>query len=199
MDEHDCHSRKVYVSKSVSRGVVELPSAFFEEAGIEPGHHVVIEKGGKQLKARSHLSEMLKGTEVGVSPRMSMLLGLKNGEVVCVGDRTTLGDRLLDEVEDVVDVLEDRADRVRDYITEDVGHLVEETVEEVLDRVIESRGHVEEKDYIEVEPDLSHIGEEREEKEADPAEKVKIWTPDPDGDGTVPIFKPEQDDEDQDQ
>ena len=184
----------------MGRGTVELPSDFFEETGLEPGHHVVLGKGGKQLKAKSTLNDMLKGTEVGVSPRMSVLLGLKTGEIVSVEDRTTLGDRLLDEVEDVVDVLEDRADRVRDFITEDVSQRMEDRVEDVLDRLIESRGIEPEKDYIDVQPDLSRLGEvSEEEEEAEPSEKVKIWTPDHDGDGTVPIFKPEQDDEDQDQ
>ena len=82
-------------------------------------------------------------------------------------------------------------------LLEDVGHLVGGTVEDVLDKVIDGRGDEPDKDYIAVEPDLSDIGSEVE-KDEEPADEVKIWTPDTSGDGKVRIFHPEHDEEDPD-
>jgi len=197
MDPNDCHSREVFISKEIHRGRVELPSSFFEQAGIEPGHHVVLKNEGKELKLKSRSNDLLKSTEVGISPHLSLLLDLSDGEIICIEDKTTIGDRLLDEVEDVEDVFKSGAGRAGDFIREDVGHLVGDTVEDVLDKVLDGRGDEPEKDYIAVEPDLSGIGSEVE-KDEEPAEEVKIWTPDTDGDGKVAIFHPEQDEEDQD-
>ncbi len=134
---------------------------------------------------------------MGISPHLSLLLDLSDGEIICIEDKTTIGDRLLDEVEDVEDVFKSGAERAGDFIREDVGHLVGDSVEDILDKVIDGRGDEPVKDYIAVEPDLSGIGSEVE-KDEEPAEEVKIWTPDTDGDGKVAIFHPEQDEEDQD-
>ncbi len=193
----DCHSRQVYVDKAIGRGTVELPPSYFERAGIEPGHHVVLRNEGKELKLRSRSNELLKSTEMGISPHLSLLLNLRDGEMIDIEDKITLGDRLLDDVVDVEDVLKSGAERAGDYLREDVRPLVGGTVEDVLDRMIDGRGDEPVKDYIEVEPDLSGIGSEVE-KEEEPEEEVKIWTPDSDGDGKVAIFHPEQDEEDQD-
>ena len=199
MDPDETHSRQVYVDKDLHRGTVELPPSYFEKAGIEPGHHVVVRVEGKELKLRSKSNDLLKSTEVAISPHLSLLLDLRDGEMISIDDKTTLGDRLFDEVEDVEDVFKSGAGRAGDYLREDVSPRVGGTVEDVLDRMIEGRGDEPERDYIDVEPDLSGIGSEVEKEEEEPEEeKVKIWTPDPDGDGKVPIFHPEQDEEDQD-
>lgn len=197
MDPNDCHSRKVYVDKAIGRGTVELPPSYFERAGIEPGHHVVVRNEGKELKLKSRSNDLLKSTEMAISPHLSLLLNLRDGEMIDIEDKITLGDKLLDDVVDVEDVLKSGAERAGDYLREDVRPRVGGTVEDVLDRMIDGRGDEPEKDYIEVEPDLSGIGSEVE-KEEEPEEEVKIWTPDSDGDGKVAIFRPEQDEEDQD-
>jgi hypothetical protein len=197
MDPDDFHSRQVYVDKELHRGTVELPPSYFERTGIEPGHHVVVKSEGKELKLKSKSNDMLKSTEVAISPHLSLLLGLRDGEMIVVEDKTTLGDRLFDEVEDVEDVFKSGAGRAGDFLREDVSPRVSGTVEDVLDRMIDGRADEPEKDYIDVEPDLSELGSEVEHEEK-PAEDVKIWTPDTDGDGKVPIFRPEVDEEDQD-
>ena len=196
MDPNDCHSRQVYISDDIGRGTVELPPTFFEESGLEPGHHVVVTKEDKQLKAKSKANDLLKSTEIGITPKMSEHLGLVNGEIICIDDRTTLGDKLMDEVEDVIDVLDDRRDRAMDYVASEVQPRAHDRVEDAKDFVFRRDDEEPEKDYIEVEPDLSRLGEETEEEEEKPKEKVKIWSPDHDGDGEVPIFQPEVDDED---
>ena len=158
MDPNDCHSRQVFVDKDIHRGTVELPPSYFEKAGIEPGHHIVVRNEGKELKLKSKSNNLIKSTEVGISPHLSLLLDLSDGEIITIEDKTTLGDRLLDEVEDVEDVFKSGAERAGDYLREDVSPRVGGTVEDVLDRMIEGRGDEPEKDYIDVVPDLSEIG-----------------------------------------
>ncbi len=198
MDPNDFHSRQVFVDKNLHRGTVELPPSYFEKAGIEPGHHVVVRNEGKELKLKSKSNDLLKSTEVAISPHLSLLLNLRDGEVISIEDKTTLGDRLFDEVEDVENVFKSGAGRAGDYLREDVSPRVGGTVEDVLDRMIDGRRDEPEKDYIDVEPDLSELGSEVEKEEEPEEEEVKIWTPDSDGDGKVAIFNPEQDEEDQD-
>ncbi len=197
MDPNDCRSRQVYISDEIKRGRVELPSNFFEESGLPPGHHVVVQKEGKQLKAKSKTNDLLKSTEIGITSHMSELLGLVDGEIVCIDDMTTIGDKMMDEVEDMWDVLDDRRDRAKDYISTEVQPRAHDRVEGAKDFVFRRDDEEPEKKYIEVEPDLSKLGEETEEEEK-PQEEVKIWSPDPDGDGKVAIFKPEQDEDEQD-
>ncbi len=197
MDTDDFHSRQVYVEKDLNRGTVELPPSYFEEAGIEPGHHIVVKNEDKELKLKTKSNDLLKSSEVAISPHLSLLLDLSDGETLYIADKITLGDRLFDEVEDVEDVFKSGAGRAGDYMREDISPKVSGGVDNVLDKMIDGRGDEPEKDYIEVEPDLSEIGSEVEHEEK-PEEEVKIWSPDHDGDGKVPIFRPEQDEDDQD-
>lgn len=191
-----CHTRQVYVSKAIRRGVVDLPPDFFAEAGMQPGHHVVLEYGDSRLRARSRQNDLIKGHEVGLSPKLALLLDVRPGDTICVEDRTTVGDEVFDEVEDVVDVLERKAVRAVEFLRWELQDVVDETVDEVLDMVLEKRAEGFPKDYIEVEPDLAKVAESEPEEPAPPIDKqVKVWTPDPDGDGTVPVFKPEQDED----
>ena len=196
LDPNDCHSRQVYISEEIGKGEVELPPTFFVESGLEPGHHVVVQKEGKQLKAKSKANDLLKSTEIAINPQMCEMLGLVDGEVICIEDSTTLGDKLMDEIDDVRDAIDDRSDRAKEYYHTEMQPKAHERREGAKDFVFRRDTEEPEKDYIEVEPDLSSLGEESEEEE--PEEKVKIWTPDSDGDGEVPIFRPEQDEEEQD-
>lgn len=191
-----CHVRQVFISKDVRRGTVELPPGFFVEAGMEPGHTVVVEYGNKRLKARSSLNDLVKGAEVVIAPKLAILLGVKGGETICVEDRSTVGDEIFDEVDDVLVVLETKAVRAVEFLRWDLQDVVDETVDEVLDMILEERAKGFPKDYIEVEPDLADVAASEPEEPTPPIdEQVKVWTPDPDGDGTVPVFKPEQDED----
>jgi antitoxin component of MazEF toxin-antitoxin module len=196
MEQEDCRLRQVYISVKTKRGTVDLPSSFFEESGLEPGHHVVLEKEGKQLKARSKQNDLLRRTEIGIPPHMSKHLGLVDGEMISIDDRTTLGDRLMDEVEDVLDVIDDHADRAKDYLATEIEPRARHRAEDITDFVLGRDDEEPEKDYIEVEPDLSRLGEGSDEEE-EPAPDVKIWSPDSDGDGEVPVFRPDETEEEQ--
>jgi hypothetical protein len=105
---------------------------------------------------------------------------------------------VFDEVEHVVDLMEDKAHRLREFVSEDMERFIDETVEEVLDRLIKSRTEGEQKDYLEVPPNPDDFGVQPEDVYDDPSKDEKVWTPDDDGDGKVPIFRPEEDDSDQD-
>ena len=195
---YDYHSRVVYVDKDLKRGVVELPPGFFEYTGMDPGNHVVVNHGGKLVKTRSKQNDLLKHNEVGISPKLSSMLGLNDGDEVGIEDRSTLGDRVFDEVEELGETLEHAAGAVVERI-EETGKRVEEKVEKVLDQVRDEPIPGTEREYIQVEPSPTEVVEA---PPMDPTEdisdQVKVWTPDPDGDGTVPIFKPEQDEDDED-
>ncbi len=192
----DFHTRQVYVGKQgeMARGSIELPTSFFEDTGIEPGHHVVLLYGRKQYRVKAKLNDLVKGDEVMVAPRVAAVMDLKDGFQVHLMGRESFEDRVFDEIEDVLDVVERKADELKEFIVEEGAERRERRREGVLDRVFQERTREPEKDYIEVEPDLSTIGEEREEK---PAPEVKVWSPDPDGDGEVPIFRPGKDEEEE--
>lgn len=194
----DFHARQVYVGKQdeMTRGTIELPSSFFEGAGVEPGHHVVLLYGRKQYKVKARLNDLVKEGEVMVTPNIAAVMDIKDGYEVHLKGRHSFEDRVFDEIEDVVEVVERKADQLKDFIVDEGPERRERRREGVLDRVFPERTKERTPDYIEVEPDLSRIGEEREDE---PEPEVKIWTPDPDGDGEVPIFRPGKDEEEKEE
>lgn len=194
----DFHKRHVYVGKheEMSRGSIELPTSFFEETGIEPGHHVVLLYGRRQYKVKARLNDLVKEDEVMVAPRVAAVMDVKDGFEVHLMGRESFEDRVFDEIEDVLDVVERKADQLKEFIVDEGPARRERRREGVLDRVFHERTAEPPKDYIEVEPDLSRIGEEREEE---PGPEVKIWSPDHDGDGEVPIFRPGDDEEEKEE
>jgi hypothetical protein len=197
-ERYDCHTRVVHIDKNVKKGTVELPSEFFDFTGMDPGHHVVIDHEGKQYKVRSKLTDLLKRTEVGVGPDIATPLGLMEGQMVCVEDKSTFGDRMFDEVEELGERLEMRADQAKDFAV-DVADRVEDEYRKVRVRIDPDSSEPKEKDYIEVAPDLDEVAASPpEEPVEDISEQVDVWTPDPDGDGTVPVFKPGKDEEEED-
>lgn len=193
----DSHTRTVHIDKNVKKGTVELPSEFFEHTGMDPGHHVVIDHEGKQYKVRSKLTDLLKRTEVGVGPDIAIPLGLMEGQMVCVEDKSTFGDRMFDEVEELGERLEMRADQARDFAV-DVADRVEDEYHKVRSRNEPEIVPGTEREYLTVEPDLSEVEDSPpEDPVMDIDEQVKVWTPDPDGDGTVPVFKPGKDEDEE--
>jgi hypothetical protein len=198
-DQYDCFSRQVIIGREgeVERGSVHLPSEFYEHTGIRPGHHVVLQHGGKHMKVKARAGDLLKTGEVMLSPGMAEHMGLSDGQTICVEDKITFTERVFDELEDAVEAIEERIDRGRDRVFEEGAEIRSERREKALDRLIPSRTEEPEPTAIEVEPDLSDVADAPpEEPVQDISEQVKVWTPDPEGDG-VREFKPGQDDEEE--
>lgn len=197
-DQYDCFSRQVVIGrkKEVERGSIHLPPEFYEYTGIRPGHHVVVQHGGRHLKAKARSDDLLKRGEVRIGSEMAKKMGLTEGEMVCVEDKVTFTERIFDELDDAVDAVEERVDEARDRY--EVGAVRRaERREKTLDRLIPSRTEEPPPRAIEVEPDLTRIGEGPEEEPvADISEQVKVWSPDPEGDG-VREWKPGGDDEEE--
>ncbi|UCC92204.1 MAG: hypothetical protein JSW25_05885 [Thermoplasmata archaeon] len=198
-DQYDCFSRQVIIGREgeVEKGSVHLPSEFYEHTGIRPGHQVVLQAGDKHLKVKARAGDLLKRDEVMVSPGMATQMGLADGDIICVEDKVTFTERIFDELEDAVEAVEERVDRGRDRVFVEGAEKRAERREKALDTLIPSRTEEPPPKAIEVEPDLSHIGESTEEEPVmDISEQVKVWTPDPEGDG-VREFKPGKDDEEE--
>ena len=187
---------KVYIDDTVKHGTVALHPDFFIRTGIDTTHHVVVSSGEKQLKLRTRENDLLKANEVAISPGLSILLNVREGDSVSIMDRPTLGDEIFDEVEPIVDLLEQRAEKLKEFVDEDLEKFRDNTVEEVLDFLIAERRKPKEKGYLEVPPTPEKPGPRRERPSEEEDEEVKIWSPDTDGDGTVPVFNPEGDEED---
>lgn len=133
MDPLDCFIRRAHIDVSEKRGTVALPPSFFELTGIGSGHHVVVSYGDKNLRVKARSDDIMKTDEVALTPKTAFLLGVEEGDVVCVKDRTTFGDRLFDEVEKVTDVLGSRADRLREFVSSDPDVSSDSTVEEAIE------------------------------------------------------------------
>ncbi len=199
-DQYDCFSRQVVIGreKEVERGSIHLPPEFYEYTGIRPGHHVVVQYGGKHLKAKARTNDLLKRGEVMIDQGMAKKMGLTAGEMVYVEDKVTFTERIFDELEDAVDAVEDRVDDARDRYEVGAERRADRR-EKTLDRLIPSRTEEPPQRAIEVEPDLSRIGDSPEEEPvADISEQVKVWTPDPEGDG-VREWKPGGDEEEEEE
>ena len=198
-DQYDCFARQVIIGKEgeVEWGSIHLPPEFYEVTGIRPGHSVVLQYGGHHLKARAKADEMLKQGEVMVGPKLALKLGLRDGDQVCVEDKVTFTERIFDELEDAVDAVEERVEDARDRVFVEGAEKRAERREKTLDRLIPTRTEEPPPRAIEVEPDLSRIGEGPEEEPVkDISEQVKVWTPDPEGDG-VKEWRPGSDDEEE--
>ena len=174
------------VSQDVQKGSVELPSSFFDQTGIKPGHHVVVRREGIELRAVARLNEMLKGDEVRLTPRLSVLLGVEAGDILCVQDRTTFGDRVFDELETVMDLLGDGAERLKDLLGIDVKGDNGLTVENALDAMVR-RNTDGGKEYPEVPPNAPGSVAVQV-CEIDPSQDFEVWDPDPTGKARV--FRP---------
>lgn len=198
-DQYDCFSRQVIIGRDgeVERGSIELPPDFYEYTGIRPGHTVVVQYGGRHLKAKAKSDDLLKRGEARVGPKMAERLGLENGAMICVEDKLTFTERVFDELEDAVDVVEDRVEDARERVFVEGAERMADRRERALDRLIPSRTAAPPPRAIDVEPDLSHIGEGPEEEPVkDISEQVSVWNPDPEGDG-VEEFRPGDDDEEE--
>lgn len=183
----DCFSRTTVVSPDVQRGSVELPPSFFDRTGIEPGHHVAIRQRDLTLRAVAKLNEMMRGDEVRISPRLSVLMGVAGGDIICIENRTTFGDRVFDELETVADLLVDRAERLRGLLGMDISGSNGMTVEDALDGMARS-GRPGGKDFLAVPPNApGSIAVQV--CELDPSQDVEVWDPDPAGKARV--FRPE--------
>ncbi len=196
-DQYDCFSRLVVIGREgeVEKGSIQLPPEFYEYTGIRPGHHVVMQHGDKHLKVKARSGDLMKRDEVRVSPGMAKKMGIESGTILCVEDKVTFTERIFDEVEDVVDAVEDRIDGARDRVFVEGAEKRADRREKTLDKLIPSRTEEPPPKAIDVEPDLSHISDEpAEEPVQDISDQVKVWTPDPEGDG-VRVFKPGGDDE----
>jgi len=198
-ESYNCFSRQVLVGREneIKEGTVDLPPEFYEYTGIRPGHHVVIQYGGKHVKAKAKADDLLKRDEVRVSPKMAEKLGLETGAIICVEDKVTFTERIFDEVEDLRDSAEERYDKTKDRIFVEGAEKRAQRREKTLDKLIPSRTVEPPPRAIDVEPDLSHIGDgPPEEPVADISDQVKVWDPDPEGDG-VREYKPGEDDEEE--
>jgi hypothetical protein len=183
---------KVYIDDEMKRGAVAFHPDFFVRTMVDPTHHVVVSSGENRLRLRTRENDLLKADEVAISPRLAVLLDVVEGDSVSILDRPTLGDDLFDEVEPLVDLLEQRAENLKEFLEEDLEQFRDNTVEEVLDFLIAERRKPREKGYLEVPPSPEKPGPRRKKPSEEEAEKVKIWSPDSDGDGTVPVFDPEE-------
>jgi hypothetical protein len=198
-DQHEYFSRQVIIGREgeVERGSIHLPADFYEHTGIRPGHHVVLQHGGHHIKVKARSGDLLKRGEVMLSPEMAERMGLENGAILLVEDKITFTERVFDELEDAVDAVEDRVDRGRDRIFVEGAERRADRREKTLDKLIPSRTEEPPPRAIEVEPDLSHISDGPvEEPVQDISDQVKVWTPDPEGDG-VREFKPGEDEEEE--
>ena len=176
---------------------MDLPPEFYEHTGIRPGHHVVIQHDGKHFKVKAKADDLLKRDEVRISPKMAEKMGLENGTIICVEDKVTFTERIFDEVEDLREGAEERYDRTKERVFVEGAEKRAERREKTLDKLIPSRTEEPPPRAIEVEPDLSHMGESApEEPVSDISEQVKVWNPDPEGDG-VKEYRPGADDEEE--
>jgi hypothetical protein len=170
----------------VQRGSVELPPSFFDRTGIEPGNHVAVDLGDIELRAVARLNEMLKGDEVRISPRLSVLLGVESGDVLCVKDRKTFGDRVFDKLESVTDLLEDGAGRLRDLLGMDIDGGNGLTVGDVLEGTVRRRT-ADGEEYLEVAPNAPGSMAVQV-CDIDPSLETEVWDPDPAG--RARLFRP---------
>lgn len=196
-DQYDCFSRQVIIGREgeVDKGSVQLPQEFYEYTGIRPGHHVVMQHDDKHLKVKARSGDLMKRDEVRISPGMAKKMGLESGTILCIEDKVTFTERIFDEMEDVVDAIEDRVDGAKDRVFVEGAEKRAKRREKTLDKLIPSRTEEPPPRAIDVEPDLSHISDgPAEEPVQDISDQVKVWTPDPEGDG-VREFKPGGDDE----
>ena len=198
-DQYDRFSRQVIIGMEgeVERGSIQLPREFYEGTEIRPGHHVVVQHGDRHVKAKARSDDLLKSGEVRIGPRMADRLGLENGTLIRVEDKVTFTERVFDELEDAVDAFEDRVEEAADRVLVEGAERRAERREKALDTIIPSRTEEPPPKAIEVEPDLSRIGEgPPEEPVMDISDQVKVWTPDPEGDG-VKEFRPGADEEEE--
>jgi hypothetical protein len=196
-EAYNLYTRQVIIGREgqVDRGSIELPPDFYERTGIRPGHHVVLQHGGKHLKVKARSDDLLKHEEVRLSPGMALKLGLENGDIISVEDKVTFTERVFDELEDALEAVEERVEGAKDYVFVEGAERRAERREKTLDKLIPSRTEEPPPRSIEVEPDLSHIADgPAEEPVMEITDQVKVWTPDPEGDG-VREFKPGKDDE----
>lgn len=198
-EQFDCFARQIIIGKEgeVERGSIELSAEFYEYTGIRPGHNVVVQYGGKHLKAKARTHDLLKRGEARIGPKMAEKLGLENGTIICVEDKVTFTERIFDELDDAVDAMEGRMGDARDRVFVEGAEKRAERREKTLDRLIPSRTEEPPPRSIEVEPDLSRIGDGPEEEPVkDISEQVSVWSPDPEGDG-VREWKPGGDEEEE--
>lgn len=200
-ESYDCFSRMVVIGgkDAMKDGTVELPPEFYEQTGIRPGHHVVVQHGNRHIKAKAKSGDLLKRDEVRVSLRMAEKLGVENGTMICVEDKVTFTERIFDEVEEIRESAEESYEKAKDRIFVEGAEIRAERRERALDTLIPSRTEEVPPRAIEVEPDLSTMGDSPEEEPVkDISEQVKVWTPDPEGDG-VREYRPGGDEEDEEE
>ena len=197
VDQYDSFSRQVIIGREgeVEKGSIQLPPEFYEQTAIRPGHHVVMLHDDKHLKVKVRSGDLLKRDEVRMSPGMAKKMGLESGTILSFEDKVTFTERIFDEMEDAVDAFEERVDGAKDRVFVEGAEKRAERREKTLDKLIPSRTEEPPPKAIDVEPDLSHISDgPAEEPVQDISDQVKVWTPDPEGDG-VRVFKPGGDDE----
>ena len=148
---------------------------------------MVVRREGVELRAVARLNEMLKGDEVRMNPRLSILLGVETGDILCVQDRTTFGDRVFDELETVKDLMGDGADRLKDLLGIDVKGDNGLTVEAALDGMVK-RNTDGGKEFPEMPPNAPGSVAVQV-CELDLSQDFEVWDPDPTGKANV--FDPE--------
>jgi hypothetical protein len=198
-ESYDCFSRLVVIGgkDDLKDGTVELPPEFYEFTGIRPGHNVVVQNGDRHIKAKARSGDLLKRDEVRVSAKMAERLGVENGAIICVEDKVTFTERIFDEVEEIRESAEESYEKAKDRVFVEGAEIRAERREKALDSLIPSRTEEAPPRAIEVEPDLSTMGDSPEEEPVkDISDQVKVWTPDPEGDG-VREYRPGGDEEDE--
>ena len=182
----------VHIDKRVTLGTVEFPSSYFEGRELEPGHDVIVRAGEKEIKVMTHMNDLLKDGEIGMTPGLALMLNVFEGSSIDILDKVTFGERVFDEMEHISDILKGKAYRLKEFIEHDWDRFREETAEEALHLFIKDRDEgIEE--YPEVPPNPDDFGVQPEDVYDDPSKDEKIWSPDTDGDGKVETFTPDHD------
>jgi hypothetical protein len=206
---------RVYVDmrEQVPVGMIALPPSFFSSTEHEPGHHVVVSRDDRSFKVQCVEDELIREREIGLTPRLALVLQVTDGDIVEVEGRSTLGDEVFSDVEDFLDILSSGGERLLEFIEIDMERFIDATVGEALDILVKEKVKVRggERDYLVVPPNPDGFGVDKEDVYPDRSKDVKLWspdedgdgqvetfTPDHDGDGKVRIFRPEPDDEDMD-
>jgi hypothetical protein len=170
-------------------GSVELAVDFFKKHGIEPGHHIVIKGKGSRLRVIARASESLGSCEIAVCPRLAVYLDLKEGVMVDLAHRITIGDDNYAGIDVFAEILNRPCNHLQEVMHMDLDRFTGLTVKGVLDHMVRY-GEGPDGNSLVVAPNPDGYGIPREGLCEDLSLGVKEWSP-ADANGNVRLFNPE--------